>query len=149
MSRTCGSTTEKSASLIDATAAGLIVKYLSSKRPFFKSPDYYLKQIQNVLTESSIQARSEGQKGTAREEKEDPSGAVGRVGKFIRHRAKLNDGYYGRGRLRIHDTGGSVQRNGGKGQGKGGSRTRNKGKGPGKGGSRTRTGSATRRPETR
>ena len=49
------------------------VKYLSSKRPFFKSPDFYLKQIQNVLTESSIQALSEVQKGTAQEEKEDPS----------------------------------------------------------------------------
>ena len=95
-----------------------------SERPFFRSPDYYLKQIQNVLTEYSIQARSEGQKGTAQEEKEDPSAAVGQVGKFILHRAKLNDGYYGRGRLRIHDTGGSVQRNEGKGPGKGGSRTR-------------------------
>ena len=128
------------ASHIDATAAGIIVKYLSSKRLFFKSPDYYLKQIQNVLTESLIQARSEGQKGTAREEKEEPSAAVGQVGKFILHQAKLNDGYYGRGRLRIHDTGGRVQRNGGKGPGKGGSRTRNEGKGPGKGGSRTGNG---------
>lgn len=54
-------TNKKTASLashIDSTAACLIVKYLSSKRPFFNSFDFYLKQILNVLTEQSIQVIS-------------------------------------------------------------------------------------------
>ena len=66
--------------------------------------------------------------------------AVDQVGKSILHQSKWNDRYYGRRRLCIHDNGGSVQRNEGKGPGKGGSRTRNEGKGPGKGGSRTGNG---------
>ena len=40
---------------IDEMSASLIVKYLSSKRPFFNSFDVYLKHIINVLTEQSIQ----------------------------------------------------------------------------------------------
>jgi hypothetical protein len=36
-------------------SATLIVKYLSSKRPFFNSFDVYLKQILSVLTEQSVQ----------------------------------------------------------------------------------------------
>ena len=40
---------------IDATSATLIVKYLSSKRPFFNSFDIYLHQILSVLSETSIQ----------------------------------------------------------------------------------------------
>ena len=42
---------------IDETSATLIVKYLSSKRPFFNSFDIYLKQIISVLKEQSIQVR--------------------------------------------------------------------------------------------
>ena len=40
---------------IDEMSAGLIVKYLSSKRPFFNSFDVYLKAIIGVLNEQSIQ----------------------------------------------------------------------------------------------
>ena len=40
---------------IDEKSALLIVKYLSSKRPFSNSFDIYLKQILSVLTEQSIQ----------------------------------------------------------------------------------------------
>ena len=43
---------------IDEMSAGLIVKYLSSKRPFFNSFDVYLKAIIGVLTEQSIQVTS-------------------------------------------------------------------------------------------
>ena len=43
---------------IDDTSALLIVKYLSSKRPFFNSFDVYLKAIIGVLTEQSIQVNS-------------------------------------------------------------------------------------------
>ena len=39
-------------------SATLIVKYLSAKRPFFKSFDLYLKQILSVLTEQSVQVAS-------------------------------------------------------------------------------------------
>lgn len=42
---------------IDHDSAHLIVKYLSSKRPFFNSFNYYLKDIINVLSEQSTQVR--------------------------------------------------------------------------------------------
>ena len=132
-----GPTTKKTASLashIDATAACLIVKYLSSKRPFFNSFDFYLKQILNVLTESSIQVRSKALKCMALVVQEDPSvlsrddmqrgvnysfldaatmvreAAVDLVGKFILHRAELIDKYYEMLLLRILDTGVSVRK---------------------------------------
>ena len=47
---------------LDITSAALIVKYLSSKRPFFNSFDLYLKQILSVLTEQSVQVRSKALK---------------------------------------------------------------------------------------
>ena len=71
-----GPTSKKNNTLmshIDATAACLIVKYLSSKRPFFNSFDFYLKQILNVLTEQSIQVRSKALKCMAMVVQEDPS----------------------------------------------------------------------------
>lgn len=58
---------------IDSTSATLIVKYLSSKRPFFNSFDIYLKQILSVLKEQSIQVRSKALKCLASVVHEDPS----------------------------------------------------------------------------
>ena len=58
---------------IDHTSATLIVKYLSSKRPFFNSFDVYLKHILSVLTEQSIQVRSKALKCLASVVHEDPS----------------------------------------------------------------------------
>jgi cohesin loading factor subunit SCC2 len=122
------------ASHIDSTAACLIVKYLSSKRPFFNSFDVYLKSILNVLTEQSIQVRSKALKCMALVVQEDPSvlsrddmqrgvnysfldaatmvreAAVDLVGKFILHRAELIDKYYEMLLLRILDTGVSVRK---------------------------------------
>merc|ERR1719150_539450 len=119
---------------IDSTAACLIVKYLSAKRPFFNSFDFYLKQILNVLTEQSIQVRSKALKCMALVVQEDPGvlsrddmqrgvnysfldaatmvreAAVDLVGKFILHRAELIDKYYEMLLLRILDTGVSVRK---------------------------------------
>ena len=127
----------KSASLAsnnDATAARLSIRNLSSKRPLFNSFDVYLKQILNVLTESSIQVRTKELKGMALVAQEDPSmlvrddtqrgvnyslldtatmvreAAVDLVGKFILHRAELSDKYYEMLLLRILDTGVSVRK---------------------------------------
>ena len=58
---------------LDNTSAALIVKYLSSKRPFFNSFDLYLKQILSVLTEQSVQVRSKALKCMALVVQEDPS----------------------------------------------------------------------------
>jgi len=119
---------------IDHTSATLIVKYLSSKRPFFNSFDIYLNQILSVLTESSIQVRSKALKCLASVVHEDPSvlsrddmqkgvnysfldaatmvreAAVDLVGKFILHRAELIDKYYDMLSQRIMDTGVSVRK---------------------------------------
>jgi len=119
---------------IDSTSATLIVKYLSSKRPFFNSFDIYLKQILSVLTEQSIQVRSKALKCMALVVQEDPSvlsrddmqrgvnysfldsatmvreAAVDLVGKFILHREDLIDKYYEMLLLRILDTGVSVRK---------------------------------------
>lgn len=119
---------------IDNTSATLIVKYLSSKRPFFNSFDIYLKQILSVLTESSIQVRSKALKCLASVVHEDPSvlsrddmqrgvshsfldqatmvreAAVDLVGKFILHRAELIDKYYKMLSDRIMDIGVSVRK---------------------------------------
>merc|ERR1712142_630070 len=119
---------------IDSTSATLIVKYLSSKRPFFNSFDIYLKQILSVLTEQSIQVRSKALKCMGMVVQEDPSvlsrddmqrgvnysfldsatmvreAAVDLVGKFILHKAELIDKYYEMLLLRILDTGVSVRK---------------------------------------
>jgi len=132
-----GPTSKRSTTLashIDSTAACLIVKYLSAKRPFFNSFDFYLKQILNVLTEQSIQVRSKALKCMALVVQEDPGvlsrddmqrgvnysfldaatmvreAAVDLVGKFILHRAELIDKYYEMLLLRILDTGVSVRK---------------------------------------
>jgi cohesin loading factor subunit SCC2 len=42
---------------IDHESAHLIVKYLSSKRPFFNSFNSYLQDILNVLSENSTHVR--------------------------------------------------------------------------------------------
>jgi len=119
---------------IDDKSALLIVKYLSSKRPFSNSFDIYLKQILSVLTEQSIQVRSKALKCMAMVVQEDPSvlsrddmqrgvnysfldgstmvreAAVDLVGKFILHKADLIDKYYDMMLKRILDTGVSVRK---------------------------------------
>jgi len=119
---------------IDGTSATLIVKYLSSKRPFFNSFDIYLKQILSVLTETSIQVRSKALKCMALVVQEDPTvlsrddmqrgvnysfldsatmvreAAVDLVGKFILHKEELIDKYFEMLMLRILDTGVSVRK---------------------------------------
>eukprot|EP00090_Calanus_glacialis_P019633 TRINITY_DN3012_c0_g1_i1.p1 TRINITY_DN3012_c0_g1~~TRINITY_DN3012_c0_g1_i1.p1 ORF type:complete len:2150 (+),score=766.00 TRINITY_DN3012_c0_g1_i1:196-6645(+) len=119
---------------IDSTSATLIVKYLSSKRPFFNSFDIYLKQILSVLTETSVQVRSKALKCMALVVQEDPSvlsrddmqrgvnysfldsatmvreAAVDLVGKFILHKEELIDKYFDMLLLRILDTGVSVRK---------------------------------------
>ena len=119
---------------LDSTSAALIVKYLSSKRPFFNSFDLYLKQILSVLTEQSVQVRSKALKCMALVVQEDPSvlsrndmqqgvnysfldsatmvreAAVDLIGKFVMHRKELIDKYYQMLLNRILDTGVSVRK---------------------------------------
>merc|ERR1740129_2307482 len=119
---------------IDEESALLIVKYLSSKRPFSNSFDIYLKQILSVLTEQSIQVRSKALKCMAMVVQEDPSvlsrddmqrgvnysfldgstmvreAAGDLIGKFILHKADLIDKYYDMMLKRILDTGVSVRK---------------------------------------
>ena len=119
---------------LDNTSAGLLVKYLSSKRPFFNSFDLYLKQILSVLTEVSVQVRSKALKCMAMVVQEDPSvlsrddmqrgvnfsfldqatmvreAAVDLLGKFVMHDANLIDKYYKMLLDRILDTGVSVRK---------------------------------------
>ena len=119
---------------LDITSAALIVKYLSSKRPFFNSFDLYLKQILSVLTEQSVQVRSKALKCMALVVQEDPSvlsrddmqrgvnfsfldsatmvreAAVDLIGKFVMHRKELIDKYYQMLLNRILDTGVSVRK---------------------------------------
>ena len=119
---------------LDNTSAGLIVKYLSSKRPFFNSFDLYLKQILSVLTEQSVQVRSKALKCMALVVQEDPSvlsrddmqrgvnfsfldqatmvreAAVDLIGKFVMHKKELIDKYYQMLLNRILDTGVSVRK---------------------------------------
>merc|ERR1719410_2989826 len=119
---------------LDNTSAALLVKYLSSKRPFFNSFDLYLKQILSVLTEQSVQVRSKALKCMAMVVQEDPSvlsrddmqrgvnfsfldsatmvreAAVDLIGKFVMHKKELIDKYYEMLLLRILDTGVSVRK---------------------------------------
>merc|ERR1719195_1331400 len=113
---------------LDNTSAALLVKYLSSKRPFFNSFDLYLKQILSVLTEQSVQVRSKALKCMALVVQEDPSvlsrddmqrganfsfldsatmvreAAVDLIGKFVMHDPNLIDKYYQMLLARILDT---------------------------------------------
>ncbi len=57
---------------IDHDSAHLIVKYLSSKRPFFNSFNSYLQDILNVLNEQSTQVRTKALKCMALIVAEDP-----------------------------------------------------------------------------
>ena len=57
---------------IDHDSAHLIVKYLSSKRPFFNSFNFYLQDILNVLNEQSTQVRTKALKCMALIVAEDP-----------------------------------------------------------------------------
>ena len=119
---------------LDNTSAALLVKYLSSKRPFFNSFDLYLKQILSVLTEQSVQVRSKALKCMAMVVQEDPSvlsrddmqrgvnysfldsstmvreAAVDLLGKFVMHDPNLIDKYYQMLLARILDTGVSVRK---------------------------------------
>ncbi len=103
---------------IDHSSAHLIVKYLSSKRPFFNSFNYYLQDILNVLTEQSTHIRTKALKCMTMIVTEDPEvllrenmrrgvnysftdsstmvreAAVDLVGKFILHKQELIDQYY-------------------------------------------------------
>lgn len=119
---------------IDAASAHLIVKYLSSKRPFFNSFNYYLKDILHVLTEQSTQIRTKALKCMTMVVSEDPDvllrkdmqkgvqfsftdsstmvreAAVDLVGKFILHKQDLITQYYTIITDRILDTGVSVRK---------------------------------------
>ena len=119
---------------LDSTSAGLLVKYLSSNRPFFNSFDLYLKKILSVLTETSVQVRSRALKCMSAVVHEDPSvlsrddmqkgvncsihdnatmvreAAVDLLGKFVMHDAHLIDKYYKMLLERILDTGVSVRK---------------------------------------
>jgi cohesin loading factor subunit SCC2 len=103
---------------IDHDSAHLIVKYLSSKRPFFNSFNSYLKDILNVLTEQSTHIRTKALKCMTMIVMEDPDvllrenmrhgvsysfmdpstmvreAAVDLVGKFILHKQDLIEQYY-------------------------------------------------------
>ena len=103
---------------IDKDSAHLIVKYLSSKRPFFNSFDSYLQDILKVLTEQSTQIRTKALKCMTMIVTEDPDvllrdnmrtgvqysftdsstmvreAAVDLLGKFILHREELISQYY-------------------------------------------------------
>ncbi len=119
---------------IDATSAHLIVKYLSSKRPFFNSFNCYLRDILKVLTEQSTHIRTKALKCMTMIVTEDPEvlyrkdmqqgvnysftdsstmvreAAVDLVGKFIIHDEDLIDKYYKTITDRILDTGVSVRK---------------------------------------
>jgi cohesin loading factor subunit SCC2 len=103
---------------VDATSAHLVVKYLSSKRPFFNSFNYYLRDILNVLTEQSTHIRTKALKCMTLIVTEDSEvlfrkdmkdgvnysftdsstmvreAAVDLVGKFILHDEDLIEQYY-------------------------------------------------------
>ena len=103
---------------IDHDSAHLIVKYLSSKRPFFNSFNSYLQDILNVLSEQSTQVRTKALKCMAMIVAEDPDvllrqdmqsgvqfsfmdsstmvreAAVDLLGKFILHNQDLITQYY-------------------------------------------------------
>jgi len=119
---------------IDHESAHLIVKYLSSKRPFFNSFNSYLKDILKVLTEQSTHIRTKALKCMTMIVTEDPDvllrdnmrqgvsysfmdpstmvreAAVDLVGKFILHKQDLIDQYYDVITTRILDTGVSVRK---------------------------------------
>ena len=119
---------------IDEDSAHLIVKYLSSKRPFFNSFNYYLADILQVLTEQSTQIRSKALKCMAMIVAEDPDvllredmrkgvhysftdtstmvreAAIDLVGKFILHKEEMITKYYKVITERILDTGVSVRK---------------------------------------
>jgi len=103
---------------IDHDSAHLIVKFLSSKRPFFNSFNSYLQDILNVLNEQSTQVRTKALKCMAMIVAEDPEvllrqdmqtgvqysfmdsstmvreAAVDLLGKFILHNQDLITQYY-------------------------------------------------------
>ena len=103
---------------IDHSSAHLIVQYLSSKRPFFNSFNYYLQDIITVLGEQSTQIRTKALKCMTMIVTEDPEvllrkdmragvhtsfmdqstmvreAAVDLVGKFILHKQDLITQYY-------------------------------------------------------
>ncbi len=119
---------------IDQDSALLIVRYLSSKRPFFNSFDSYLTDIVRVLSEQSTQVRTKALKCVTMIVNEDPDvllrgtmqtalkfslcdtstnvreAAVDLVGKFILHKQDLITQYYGVITERILDTGVSVRK---------------------------------------
>ncbi|XP_033210701.1 nipped-B-like protein [Belonocnema kinseyi] len=119
---------------IDYQSAELISQYLASKRSFSQSFDRYLKQILQVLTESSIAIRTKAMKCLTMIVEADPSvlgrvdmqmgvkhsfldhstsvreAAVDLVGKFILSRPELIDKYYDMLSSRILDTGVSVRK---------------------------------------
>ena len=119
---------------IDYNSAELISQYLASKRSFSQSFDRYLKQILQVLAESSIAIRTKAMKCLTMIVEADPSvlgrvdmqmgvrhsfldhstsvreAAVDLVGKFILSRPELIDKYYDMLSSRILDTGVSVRK---------------------------------------
>lgn len=119
---------------IDYNSAELISQYLASKRPFSQSFDRYLKQILQVLTESSIAIRTKAMKCLTMIVEADSSvlarvdmqlgvkhsfldlstsvreAAVDLVGKFVLSRPELIDKYYDMLSTRILDTGVSVRK---------------------------------------
>ena len=119
---------------IDYNSAELISQYLASKRSFSQSFDRYLKQILQVLTESSIAIRTKAMKCLTMIVEADPSvlgrvdmqmgvnysfvdqstsvreAAVDLVGKFILSRTDLIDKYYKMLSTRIRDMGVSVRK---------------------------------------
>lgn len=119
---------------IDHDSAGLITRYLSSKRPFFNSFNQYLTNILNVLCEQSTQIRTKALKCMTMIVTEDPDvllrpnmqkavqyslndsstmvreSAVDLLGRFILHKQDLVTQYYKTITDRILDTGVSVRK---------------------------------------
>ena len=119
---------------IDHSSAQLIVRYLSSKRPFANSFNQYLTDILKVLGEQSTHVRTKALKCVTMIVQEDPDvlmradmqsavqsafldqstmareAAIDLVGKFILHKQELITQYYDIITARILDTGVSVRK---------------------------------------
>ena len=119
---------------IDHSSAQLIVRYLSSKRPFANSFNQYLTDILKVLGEQSTHVRTKALKCVTMIVSEDPDvlmrpdmqgavqsafldqstmareAAIDLVGKFILHKKELITQYYDIVTARILDTGVSVRK---------------------------------------
>lgn len=119
---------------IDHDSAGLITRYLSSKRPFFNSFNQYLANILTLLFEQSTQIRTKALKCMTMIVTEDPDvllrpnmqkavqyslndsstmvreSAVDLLGRFILHKQDLVTQYYKTITDRILDTGVSVRK---------------------------------------